>query len=153
MNRRIFLDGDDTVRAEVFGFNEAHWSPIREKVEDWIGGGWHYWEEEKPEWFTDAFKASVPEYMIPEKEKRRGGVLISPTTKESEAESSVVVVSKRRRSSAVLMAGDGIEKLVSRKKSIAKVAPAGGGGGEAKAKEVDVNEFVREVKRRGSMKL
>ena len=29
--------------------------------------GWHRWEEEKPEWFTEAWRLKVPDEMKPER--------------------------------------------------------------------------------------
>ena len=55
------------MKADVFTNHESHWAPIREKVEAWVRAGWKNWEQDKPEWFTDAFKASVPTDMIPKK--------------------------------------------------------------------------------------
>ena len=62
------MDGhNDLMKAEVFGNNEIHWSPIRDKVAAWVKEGWAAWEEDKPEWFTDQWIASVPEDMKPAK--------------------------------------------------------------------------------------
>jgi hypothetical protein len=64
---------------------------------------WERWEEERPEWFSDNFRASVDDDMIPAASlgalKGGGGV--------------------RRRSSLGDVLGVG-----------AKVTPVGGGGGE-----------------------
>lgn len=48
----------------------TQWAPIRDKVEAWVRSGWKKWEEEKPDWFMDDWKATVPREMIP---LRRGG--------------------------------------------------------------------------------
>lgn len=69
--RRHFMDGNDLQKASFdFGVNDSHLNPIKDKVEAWVKNGWKHWEEEKPEWFTDEFMASVPEYTIPKKNAR-----------------------------------------------------------------------------------
>lgn len=55
-----FLGGNDLIKADVFTNIEAHGAPIREKVEAWVKAVWWTWEQEKPEWFTDNWKAMVP---------------------------------------------------------------------------------------------
>merc|ERR1719424_1234399 len=67
MTRRLFLEGTDVMKAEVFGCHTAQWAPIRDKVEAWVSAGWATWEEEKLEWFTDQWKSTVPEDMQPAK--------------------------------------------------------------------------------------
>ncbi|GMH97957.1 hypothetical protein TrST_g4440 [Triparma strigata] len=66
MTRRIFLEGDDAMKAEVFDTNIAHWEPIRDNVEDWVRANWHLWKYKRPDWFTDHWIALVPLNMIPE---------------------------------------------------------------------------------------
>lgn len=73
VTRRLFLDGTDVMKADVFSNSEAHWGPIRDEVETWVKDGWTIWEEEWPEWFTGSWKLSVPEHMIPLKKGGKVG--------------------------------------------------------------------------------
>ncbi|GMI08131.1 hypothetical protein TrVE_jg11765 [Triparma verrucosa] len=66
-----FLTGEDEEKAAVFGNHTSHWYPIKDKVEKWVQSSWHRWEVEKPEWFNDHFKDSVPGHMKPKRSKRR----------------------------------------------------------------------------------
>ncbi|GMI15875.1 hypothetical protein TrLO_g12095 [Triparma laevis f. longispina] len=70
LTRRNFIEDNDVTRCDFFGCHESQWTSIRPKVEAWVRAGWKSWEKEKPEWFTDAFKASVPEAWIPKKNGR-----------------------------------------------------------------------------------
>ena len=67
MTRKNFLEGTDFMKAIIFSKNKGYRKPIEDKVATWVKEGWATWEEEKPEWFTDKWKASVPEYMKPTK--------------------------------------------------------------------------------------
>ncbi|GMH91138.1 hypothetical protein TrVE_jg9661, partial [Triparma verrucosa] len=53
MKRRLFLEGNDVMKAEIFASNKKYRKPIDDKVATWVNAGWATWEEEKPEWFTD----------------------------------------------------------------------------------------------------
>lgn len=69
--RRLFIEGDDVMRSEVLAITIRHWRPIEDKVASWIRAGWFRWEDEKPAWFTDIFKDSVPKFMLPKKSSTR----------------------------------------------------------------------------------
>lgn len=60
------------MKADIIYIHETHWSSIRDKVGAWVKAEWKNWEQEKPEWFTDSWKAMVPKDMIPLK-KGGGG--------------------------------------------------------------------------------
>ena len=49
----------------VFRKHTDLWKKIEHEVEEWTLANWHKWEKEKPEWFTEHFKESVPDHMIP----------------------------------------------------------------------------------------
>ena len=107
-----FVSGQtDEKKKQIHEFNKKQWASIRGDVKAWTLENWERWEEEKPEWFTAAFKASVDDDMIPPASLRRlnggGG-------------------SVRRRSSL----GD-VLGLSVRERSVA-VAPAQGEGGTGK---------------------
>ena len=133
------------MKADLFGNNEVHWSPIRDKVESWVRAGWATWEEEKPEWFTDQWKSIVPEDMKPTRK-----MVVDVDDGDKTADENAV--------EEALMAGGG-EEQNGRRKSIlefvsgqkvasSKVMPAG-----RIKKEIDAEEFVRELKRRGSINM
>jgi hypothetical protein len=44
---------------------------IRDDVKAWTLENWERWEEEKPEWFSDAWKAKIDDDMIPPASLRR----------------------------------------------------------------------------------
>jgi hypothetical protein len=61
-----FIKGDtDELKAWTLGCNKKQWQSIRDDVKAWTMENWERWEEEKPEFFNDAFKASVDDDMIP----------------------------------------------------------------------------------------
>jgi hypothetical protein len=55
----------DEVKKRIFEHNKKQWTGIRDDVKAWTMENWERWEEEKPEFFNDAFKASVDDDMIP----------------------------------------------------------------------------------------
>ena len=142
--RRLFLEGDDVSKAQVFKKHNSLWAPIRDKVAAWVKEGWATWEEEKPEWFTDKWKASVPEDMKPA--KKMGDIDDGDKTgAESEGKEASTVgggeeQNGRRRSILEIISG---QTAVS-----SKVMPAGG-----MREGIEAEEFLREIKRRGSMNL
>ena len=143
--RRLFLEGDDVSKAQVFKKHKSLWAPIRDKVGAWVKEGWATREEEKPDWFTDKWKSMVPEDMKPTKGKggSDGEDKVSAEIETGDEALTVGVGDEqngRRRSFLELISG---QKAVS-----SKVMPAGG-----IKKEIDVEEFVREMKQRGSIKL
>jgi len=61
-----FTEGkDDATKSEIFTVNKALWQSIREDVKKWIETNWWRWKEEKPDWYTELFVASVPPDWIP----------------------------------------------------------------------------------------
>ena len=61
-----FLNGtDDQQKTRVLRKNRKQWASIRGDVKAWTLENWERWEEEKPAFFNDAFKASVDDDMIP----------------------------------------------------------------------------------------
>ena len=147
MNRKVFLEGTDVMKSAIFVVNRTYWKPIENKVVAWVKEGWWTWEEEKPDWFTDQWKSIVPEKMKPT--KKAGDVDSGRDSRdkiaaENEGDEASTVgegdeQKGQRRSIVEIISG---QKAVS-----SKVMPA---GGEIK-KEIDEEEFVREIKRRGSM--
>ncbi|GMI07354.1 hypothetical protein TrLO_g7535 [Triparma laevis f. longispina] len=135
MLRRVFLEGDDVSKSQVFKKHRAIWKPLEEKVKAWVKAGWKQWGEEKPEWFTDDWKLKVPKYML------------SATVAGDDSSvvvSSVVVRQEARRKGslpALINAALGIEHAA------AKIIPAG----NVKRDDFDFDEFKRVMERRGSI--
>ena len=107
--------------------------------------GWASWEEEKPDWFTDKWKASVPEHM-------------KPVKKTGDIDDGDKTADENEGGDEALMEGGG-EKQKGRRRSVleiisgqkagsSKVMPAGG-----IKKEIDAEDFVRELNRRGSISM
>ena len=143
LTRRLFLEGDNNMKASVFGTNKTHWMPVRDKMASWAKEGWATWEEEKPEWFTDMWKASVPEDMKPTKKNEEGDESSGRFAEEQVRKGGLLKPIERtapNTPSPVLIRGS------------AKVSPA-------KSLEVNENqkinvaEFQRNMKRRGSFKM
>ena len=140
-----FLDRkSDATMFSVFKRSKHHWVSIEGEIKKWVELNWSKWEREKPEWFTDKWKASVPEYMKPTKKTGEvdGG---DKTSEENEGEEALMVgggeeQKGRRRSVLEIISG---QTAVS-----SKVMPAGG-----MREGIEAEEFLREIKRRGSMNL
>ena len=61
-----FLDNkDDGARMVVFLSHADLWSDIKDDVKAFTLANWGRWEVEKPDWFTEGFKAGVPDDFIP----------------------------------------------------------------------------------------
>ncbi|GMI03401.1 hypothetical protein TrLO_g3008 [Triparma laevis f. longispina] len=131
-----FLEGYDVMKADVLTNHESHWAPIREKVEAWVRAGWKNWEQDKPEWYTDNWKAIVPKEMIPTKKRSE------EVTEAREENMDIVVTGQEKQGSGrkSLLGG-----LVNRKSNY-KVAPEG----VKKGNYIDVEEFIRVMNRRGT---
>ena len=144
MLRRLFLEGDDVSKAQVFKKHKSLWAPIRDKAVVWVKEGWASWEEEKPDWFTDKWKASVPEDMKPG--KKTGEIDDeNKTAEENEVEEALMVGGGEEQNGR---RGSILEMISGQNAVSSKVMPAGGS-----KKEIDVKEFEREMKRRGSMRM
>ena len=73
-----FLDNvEDRFRIVIFNDSIDLWRSIEPDVRVWVLASWERWELEKPDFFTEAFKAKVPDSFIPELSleelKKRGG--------------------------------------------------------------------------------
>jgi hypothetical protein len=62
-----FRDGKDDAKKgyAVFTNSKKHWESIEDEVKNWVKANWDRWEEEKPEWFDERMRASVPVEYIP----------------------------------------------------------------------------------------
>jgi hypothetical protein len=67
----FFLKGDtDAKRVKPLRLNKKKWKIIRPQMKEFVLENWEGWEEEKPEFFTEAFKKRVPDDMLPPAELR-----------------------------------------------------------------------------------
>jgi hypothetical protein len=70
-----FVSGQtDEVKKNIHLLNKKQWMSIRGEVKAWTMENWERWEEEKHEWFSDNFRASVDDDMIPPASLRRMNV-------------------------------------------------------------------------------
>jgi hypothetical protein len=61
-----FLESESAaVRIRVFKMSRHHWVSIEDSISKWVEENWERWENDKPEWFTGAMKAKVPNDFIP----------------------------------------------------------------------------------------
>ena len=64
--RAFFLENDDDEKKiAIFKRSPVLWKSIEGQVKAWTLAKWSEWEEQKPQWFTEAFKERVPDEMIP----------------------------------------------------------------------------------------
>ena len=136
------MDGTDVMKSGTLSVHKSHWWSISDKVEAWVSAGWATWEEEKPDWFTDRWKASVPEDMKPTKKTGEvdGG---DKTSEENEGEEALMVGGGEEQ----IGRGRSVLEFISGQKAASsKVMPAGG-----IKKGIDEDEFVRGIGRMKSM--
>jgi hypothetical protein len=68
----FFLKGDtDAKRVKPLRLNKRKWKKIRPQMKEFVLENWERWEEEEPDFFTEAFKKRVPDDMLPPNELRR----------------------------------------------------------------------------------
>jgi hypothetical protein len=66
----LFIHGEsDAIKKNVLKYNLAKWKAIEPQVKEWIREGWVEWERDKPDWFTDNWKARVPADWVPKEGK------------------------------------------------------------------------------------
>jgi hypothetical protein len=64
--QNYFLKGtSDGVRVQVTDFNHHQWKSIRPEVIEFFHENWAKWEEEKPKFFTAAFKKRLDDDLLP----------------------------------------------------------------------------------------
>jgi hypothetical protein len=65
-----FLQGkNDAIKMNVVKFNKGKRKAIEPQVKEWVREGWMGWERDKPDWFTDNWKARVPADWVPKEGK------------------------------------------------------------------------------------
>ena len=91
-----FLEGggDDEIKSNVMTFNRDKWKAIEPQVRVWVTEGWAVWLRDKPEWFTENWRAKVPADWVPkegkEEHKRAKDSVRRMSFIESERKRSVV---------------------------------------------------------------
>ena len=64
--KSYFVDGrDEATKAMIFTNSIELWRDIEDDVEAYVRCNWERWEADKPEWFNENFKSTVPDWMIP----------------------------------------------------------------------------------------
>ena len=81
--RNFFIyGGTDELKAEIFKRNDKLWMwSMGPRVKEWVLESWWTWEEEKPAFFDDLFKASVPAHFVPEEATAEVESLANSTTR------------------------------------------------------------------------
>ena len=98
----FLMHSDDATKSLVFGNHTDLWKKIEPKVQEWTLANWHKWEVEKPDWFTDNFKESVPNHFIPktaleELHKKGGGGETTEQRLRGDGRSSLDETGRRER--------------------------------------------------------
>ncbi|GMH82211.1 hypothetical protein TrST_g11683 [Triparma strigata] len=84
-----FLGGkSDAAKSAVFTRNEAIWRPIKKEISTWLVDNWLDWNRKKPEWFSEKFRASIPEDMVPDIENLESLRLQSGISTQNSSDSS-----------------------------------------------------------------
>ena len=58
----------DRVKMNILGSHPSYYKSIRGEVEQWVRDNYATWNEEKPDWFTERKKRTIPIDMIPKSE-------------------------------------------------------------------------------------
>ncbi|GMH79600.1 hypothetical protein TrST_g7876 [Triparma strigata] len=61
---KLFFEGNDLIKANSFRSHSSYWKEFEEPLQIWLDEGWSSWEDEKPDWFTEAWRKRVPEHMV-----------------------------------------------------------------------------------------
>ncbi len=56
----------DRAKFALFDSHLSYYENIKGEVKEWVRENWDVWSEERPEWFTERAKSSVPKDMIPQ---------------------------------------------------------------------------------------
>jgi hypothetical protein len=69
--QEYFESNDEETKMEVFSDNRRLWSRIEPELRQYLSDNWERWELEQPEWFTDRWRQSLDDDMLPAAELRR----------------------------------------------------------------------------------
>jgi hypothetical protein len=59
----------DRAKCEIFLSHPSYYASFRSEIAFWVRENWDIWNEERPEWFTERVKSSIPNDMIPVNEE------------------------------------------------------------------------------------
>ena len=66
--RRFQIATTDKAKIEIFGRHPSYYAAIRDEVKAWVSANYSTWTEEKPDWFTERVKGSIPKDLLTEGE-------------------------------------------------------------------------------------
>jgi hypothetical protein len=119
-----FHEGEsDKAKFDTLKFSRHHWVSIEGEIKKWVGSNWAKWEEEKPEWFTDVIKATVPVDFIPADGDARRKESVRRASVDAEAEGDLAGALRESIRRASVGGADGGDII-------------GVGGGKAKVSSV-----------------
>jgi hypothetical protein len=128
MSLAFFFAGEsDKVKFLIFTRSRHHWVSIEGEVKKWVELSWAIWEGEKPNWFTDVVKASVPVEFIPSDGDARRRESVKRASVDAEAKSGVAGALGESIRRASVRGADGRDII-------------GVGGGKAKVSSVVPDE-------------
>ena len=123
-NMAFFLEGgSDAIKIQLLAKSRHHWVSIEGEVRNWIQLNWAKWDEEKPEWFTDVMKDTVPVDFIPADGDARRKESVRRASVDAEAEGGLADALRASVRRASVGGADGGDIL-------------GVGGGKAKVSSV-----------------
>jgi hypothetical protein len=68
----FFVKGEtDEIKQKTVTIKRVKWKPIAGDVKKWVNDSWEVWEEDQPDWFTDAWKSRIPDDWLTPAELRR----------------------------------------------------------------------------------
>jgi hypothetical protein len=126
MSMAYFLEGEnDEIKFLILHFSRHQWVSIEGEIKKWVESNWAKWEEEQPEWFTDARKAQVPVDFIPAKgdARRRESVRRASVDAEAEGGLANAVRASMRRPSVGGADGGAITGKGGGKAKVSRVVP------------------------------
>jgi hypothetical protein len=74
MNHFCDNAGNDELQAQIFTNSQELWRSIRPQVEAWLRARFKIWKREKPAWFTEALRRSIPTDMLLPRDARGSSV-------------------------------------------------------------------------------
>ena len=75
-NHDIFRNAtSDVTKINFFSNHPSYCDGIRDEAKAWVSANYSTWNEERPDWFTERIKASIPKDMIPESEVEQTAVV------------------------------------------------------------------------------
>jgi hypothetical protein len=126
MTMAYFLEGkSDEIKFSVFKRSKHHWVSIEGEIKKWVDLNWAKWEEEKPDWYTDAIKAKVPVDFIPADGDARRRESVRRASVDAEAEGGLANAfrASMRRASVGFADGGDIIGVEGGKAKVSSVVP------------------------------